>query len=131
MKRITPIILLKQRYSKAGIWINLWFLPTEAQVLFVQTLHDMVAEEGQDLRLEIRLSSESAEVQWMKQGILLQQSTKYSMEAQGHQRALTVHNIELSDRGTYRCESLHDRTQARLSVERTCQHLFLVLVLSV
>ncbi|XP_077176934.1 obscurin-like protein 1 isoform X2 [Paroedura picta] len=89
----------------------------EAQVLFVQTLHDLVVEEGQDMRLEVKLSLENAEVQWMKQGILLQPSVKYSMEAHGHQRALTIHNVELSDRGTYRCESLHDRTQARLNVE--------------
>ncbi|XP_048342589.1 obscurin-like protein 1 isoform X3 [Sphaerodactylus townsendi] len=89
----------------------------EAQVLFVQTLHDLVVEEGQNVHLEVQLSLENAEVQWMKQGILLQPSAKYSMEAQGHRRALTIHNVELSDRGTYRCESLHDRTQARLSVE--------------
>ncbi|XP_060628767.2 obscurin-like protein 1 isoform X2 [Anolis sagrei] len=89
----------------------------EAQVLFVKTLHDLVAEEGQDMRLEVELSLESAEVQWMKQGILLQQNSKFSMEAHGPQRALNIYNIELADRGTYRCESLHDRTQARLSVE--------------
>ncbi|XP_008110065.2 obscurin-like protein 1 isoform X1 [Anolis carolinensis] len=89
----------------------------EAQVLFVQMLHDLVAEEGQDVRLEVELSLESAEVQWMKQGILLQQNSKFSMEAHGPQRALTIYNIELADRGTYRCESLHDRTQARMSVE--------------
>ncbi|XP_039210335.1 obscurin-like protein 1 isoform X5 [Crotalus tigris] len=89
----------------------------EAQVLFVQTLGDLAAEEGQDVRLEVELSVESAEVQWMKQGILLQQNPRYSMEVQGPKRALTIHHIELADRGTYRCESLHDRTQARLSVE--------------
>ncbi|XP_054826058.1 obscurin-like protein 1 [Eublepharis macularius] len=89
----------------------------EAQVLFVQTLRDLMVEEGQDVHLEVKLSLENAEVQWMKQGILLQPSIKYSMEAHGHQRALTIHNAELSDRGTYRCESLHDRTQARLNVE--------------
>ncbi|XP_060543831.1 obscurin-like protein 1 isoform X6 [Pantherophis guttatus] len=89
----------------------------EAQVLFVRTLCDLAAEEGQDVRLEVELSVESAEVQWMKQGILLQQNPRYSMEVQGPKRALTIHHIELADRGTYRCESLHDRTQARLSVE--------------
>ncbi|XP_039210331.1 obscurin-like protein 1 isoform X2 [Crotalus tigris] len=89
----------------------------KAQVLFVQTLGDLAAEEGQDVRLEVELSVESAEVQWMKQGILLQQNPRYSMEVQGPKRALTIHHIELADRGTYRCESLHDRTQARLSVE--------------
>ncbi|XP_013918136.1 PREDICTED: obscurin-like protein 1 [Thamnophis sirtalis] len=89
----------------------------EAQVLFVRTLRDLAAEEGQDVRLEVELSVESAEVQWMKQGILLQQNPRLSMEVQGPKRVLTIHQIELADRGTYRCESLHDRTQARLSVE--------------
>ncbi|KAJ7346024.1 hypothetical protein JRQ81_001974 [Phrynocephalus forsythii] len=89
----------------------------EAQVLFVQTLHDLVAEEGQDVHLEVELSLESAEVQWMKQGILLQPNSKYSMEAHGSRRALTIYSVELGDRGIYRCESLHDRTQAKLSVE--------------
>ncbi|XP_032067800.1 obscurin-like protein 1 [Thamnophis elegans] len=89
----------------------------EAQVLFVRTLRDLAAEEGQDVRLEVELSVESAEVQWMKQGILLQQNPRHSMEVQGPKRVLTIHQIELADRGTYRCESLHDRTQARLSVE--------------
>lgn len=101
----------------------------EAQVLFVQTLCDLAAEEGQDVRLEVELSVESAEVQWMKQGILLQQNPRYSMEVQGPKRALTIHHIELADRGTYRCESLHDRTQARLSVERR-SHFYPDLVFS-
>lgn len=95
----------------------------EAQVLFVQTLSDLVAEEGQDVRLEVELSLETAEVQWMKQGILLQQSPKFLMEAYGYRRALTIRGLELTDRGTYRCESLHDRTQAKLSVERMCWSL--------
>ncbi|XP_042302958.1 obscurin-like protein 1 isoform X3 [Sceloporus undulatus] len=89
----------------------------EAQVLFVQTLRDLVAEEGQDVRFEVELSLESAEVQWMKQGILLQQNAKFFMEAHGPQRTLTIYSTELADRGIYRCESLHDRTQARLIVE--------------
>lgn len=90
----------------------------EAQVLFVQKLRDVVAEEQGDVCLEVEVSHEAAEVQWLKQGVLLQPSSKYQMQESGHRRTLTIRCLGHADRGTYRCESLHDRTQARLCVER-------------
>ncbi|XP_072197962.1 obscurin-like protein 1 [Excalfactoria chinensis] len=90
----------------------------EAQVLFVRKLQDMVAEEQQDVCLEVEVSHEAAEVQWLKQGVLLQPSDKYLMCESGCRRTLTIRSVSPSDRGTYRCESLHDRTQGKLSVER-------------
>ncbi|KAM6078945.1 obscurin-like protein 1 isoform 2-T2 [Theristicus caerulescens] len=89
----------------------------EAQVLFVQKLQDMVAEEQGDACLEVEVSHEAAEVQWLKQGILLQPGSKYQMQESGRRRTLTIHCLDPADRGTYRCETLHDRTQARLCVE--------------
>ncbi|NXG61417.1 OBSL1 protein, partial [Hemiprocne comata] len=89
----------------------------EAQVLFVQKLQDMVAEEQGDVCLEVEVSHEAAEVQWLKQGVLLQPGSKYQLQESGCRRTLTIHCLGPADRGTYRCESLHDRTQARLCVE--------------
>ncbi|XP_032045924.1 obscurin-like protein 1 [Aythya fuligula] len=89
----------------------------EAQVLFVQKLQDVVAEEEQDACLEVEVSHEAAEVQWLKQGVLLQPSGKHQLQESGRRRTLTIRSVSPSDRGTYRCESLHDRTQAKLSVE--------------
>ncbi|NWR81725.1 OBSL1 protein, partial [Centropus unirufus] len=89
----------------------------EAQVLFVQKLQDLVVEEEEDACLEVEVSHETAEVQWLKQGVLLQPGSKYQMQECGRRRTLTICCIRPSDRGTYRCESLHDRTQARLCVE--------------
>ncbi|NWI24750.1 OBSL1 protein, partial [Sula dactylatra] len=89
----------------------------EAQVLFVRKLRDMVAEEQGDACLEVEVSHEAAEVQWLKQGILLQPSSKYQLQESGHRRILTIRCLCPADRGTYRCETLHDRTQARLCVE--------------
>ncbi|KAK0685296.1 OBSL1 protein, partial [Pygoscelis papua] len=89
----------------------------EAQVLFVRKLQDVVAEEQGDACLEVEVSHEAAEVQWLKQGILLQPGTKYQLQESGRRRALTIRCLGPSDRGIYRCESLHDRTQARLCVE--------------
>ncbi|XP_068543742.1 obscurin-like protein 1 isoform X6 [Anas acuta] len=89
----------------------------EAQVLFVRKLRDVVAEEEQDVCLEVEVSHEAAEVQWLKQGVLLQPSGKHQLQESGRRRTLTIRSVSPSDRGTYRCESLHDRTQAKLSVE--------------
>ncbi|NWH50130.1 OBSL1 protein, partial [Fregata magnificens] len=89
----------------------------EAQVLFVRKLRDVVAEEQGDACLEVEVSHEAAEVQWLKQGILLQPSSKYQLQELGRRRTLTICCLGPADRGTYRCESLHDRTQARLCVE--------------
>ncbi|XP_075368115.1 obscurin-like protein 1 [Mycteria americana] len=89
----------------------------EAQVLFVRKLRDTVAEEQGDVCLEVEVSHEAAEVQWLKQGILLQPGSKYQLQESGRRRTLTIRCLGPADRGTYRCESLHDRTQARLCVE--------------
>ncbi|XP_015490829.1 obscurin-like protein 1 isoform X1 [Parus major] len=89
----------------------------EAQVLFVQKLQDVVAEEQGDVCLEVEVSHEAAEVQWLKQGILLQPGSKYLLQELGCRRTLTICCLGPADRGTYRCESLHDRTQAKLHVE--------------
>ncbi|TFJ98131.1 Obscurin-like protein 1 [Platysternon megacephalum] len=88
----------------------------EAQVLFVRKLQDVVAEELQDALLEVELSREAGEVQWLKQGVLVQPGSKYQLQEAGRRRGLTIRSLSPSDRGTYRCESLHDRTQAKLSV---------------
>lgn len=90
----------------------------EAQVLFVRKLQDVVAEEQGDVCLEVEVSHETAEVQWLKQGILLQPGSKYQLQELGCRRILTIHCLGPADHGTYRCESLHDRTQAKLCVER-------------
>nr|XP_054492597.1 obscurin-like protein 1 [Agelaius phoeniceus] len=89
----------------------------EAQVLFVRKLQDVVAEEQGDACLEVEVSHEAAEVQWLKQGILLQPGSKYQLQESGCRRTLTICCLGPADRGTYRCESLHDRTQAKLHVE--------------
>uniref|UniRef100_A0A7M4FPV9 Obscurin-like protein 1 n=1 Tax=Crocodylus porosus TaxID=8502 RepID=A0A7M4FPV9_CROPO len=71
-----------------------------------------------DACLEVELSHAGAEVQWLKQGVLLQPGAKYQLQEAGCRRTLTIRSLSPSDRGTYRCETLHDRTQAKLSVER-------------
>lgn len=92
----------------------------EQQVLFTKKMAPVVAEEYSQATLEVEVSLESGEVQWMRQGVLIHPGAKYTLKHQSFKHSLTVHKVAPSDRGTYSCETLHDRTQAQLTVEREC-----------
>ncbi|XP_055070971.2 obscurin isoform X12 [Misgurnus anguillicaudatus] len=89
----------------------------EAQVFFTKSMESAVAEEYSDVTLEVEVSHEKGEVQWMRQGVVIHPGPKFTLKQNGRKRSITIHKLVLSDRGTYSCETLHDRTQARLSVE--------------
>lgn len=77
-----------------------------------------MAEEFGDATLETEISLETGEVQWMRQGVVIQPGPRHTLGQNGCKRSLTIYNLNLSDRGTYRCETLHDRAQVKLNVER-------------
>ncbi|XP_076858629.1 obscurin-like isoform X2 [Brachyhypopomus gauderio] len=89
----------------------------ETQVVFTKSMEPVTAEEFGEATLEVEVSLESGEVQWMKQGVVIHPGPKFALKETGRKRSLTVRKLALSDRGTYTCETLHDRTQAQLSVE--------------
>ncbi|XP_076603670.1 obscurin-like protein 1 [Chaetodon auriga] len=89
----------------------------EQQVLFIKKMTPVVAEEYSEATLEVEVSLDSGEVQWMRQGVLIHPGAKYTLKHKGRKHSLTIHKLAMSDRGTYSCETLHDRTQAQLTVE--------------
>lgn len=91
---------------------------TDAQVLFTKRMDAVMAEEFGEATLETEVCLESGEVQWMRQGVVIQPGPRHKLTQNGCKRSLTISNLNLSDRGTYRCETLHDRTQVKLNVER-------------
>uniref|UniRef100_A0AAV2L9H2 Ig-like domain-containing protein n=1 Tax=Knipowitschia caucasica TaxID=637954 RepID=A0AAV2L9H2_KNICA len=97
--------------SKASLRVQ------EAQITFTKRMESVMAEEMEDATLQTEVSLDSGEVQWMRQGVVIQAGPHYSLTHEGRTRRLTLHNLTLNDRGTYRCESLHDRTQVKLHVE--------------
>ncbi|XP_063323695.1 obscurin-like protein 1a [Pelmatolapia mariae] len=97
--------------SKASLKVQ------EAQVMFTKKMEAVMAEEFGDATLETEISLEVGEVQWMRQGVVIQSGPRHTLAQNGCKRSLTIHNLTLSDRGTYRCETLHDRTQVKLNVE--------------
>lgn len=85
-------------------------------------MKSVVAEEFGEATFEVELNLECREVQWMRQGVVIHPGSKFTLKKNGQKCMLTIHNLALSDRGTYTCETLHDRTQASLSVERESAH---------
>ncbi|XP_068102053.1 obscurin-like protein 1 isoform X2 [Hyperolius riggenbachi] len=88
----------------------------EAHVMFVQSLEDKEVEEEEDVTLQVQVTTERAEVHWVKQGVIIQPSERFSIESSDRTHTLTIRCIQPSDRGRYSCESLHDRTDCRLNV---------------
>lgn len=86
--------------------------------MFIKKMEAVIADEFGDATLETEISLETGEVQWMRQGVVIQPGPRHTLAQNGHKRSLTIHNLTLSDRGTYRCETLHDRAQVKLNVER-------------
>uniref|UniRef100_A0A665WLU6 Obscurin like cytoskeletal adaptor 1a n=1 Tax=Echeneis naucrates TaxID=173247 RepID=A0A665WLU6_ECHNA len=99
------------KLSKASLKVQ------EAQVMFTKKMEPIMAEEFGDATLETEISLETGEVQWMRQGVVIQPGPRYTLAQDGCKRSLVIHNLTLSDRGTYRCETLHDRTQVKVNVE--------------
>ncbi|XP_078147331.1 obscurin-like protein 1a [Centroberyx gerrardi] len=97
--------------SKASLKVQ------EAQVMFTKKMEAIMAEEFGDATMETEVSLETGEVQWMRQGVVIQPGPRHTLAQDGCKRSLTILNLNLSDRGTYRCETLHDRTQVKLNVE--------------
>ncbi|XP_061648759.1 obscurin-like protein 1 isoform X6 [Phyllopteryx taeniolatus] len=89
----------------------------EQQVMFTKKMTAVTAEEYGEVTLQVEVSLDSREVQWMRQGVLLHPGAKYTLKNKGHKHSLTIHTLAMSDRGTYSCETLHDCTQAQLTVE--------------
>ncbi|XP_078455386.1 obscurin [Lampetra planeri] len=89
----------------------------EATVRFVRGLEPLAVEEGADAALEVEVSSAEAEVCWMRNGVVLNADERVRLDAQGPRRSLLIAGVRGADGGLYSCETLHDKSQARLRVE--------------
>ncbi|KAF5903930.1 obscurin isoform X3, partial [Clarias magur] len=86
-------------------------------VMFVKTLENKTVQEEDRVDLQVELSRPSDEVKWMKNGIVLQPEGNLQMQADGVKQTLIFKSVTYADRGVYSCETLDDKTQAKLTVE--------------
>uniref|UniRef100_A0A672L8R1 Obscurin, cytoskeletal calmodulin and titin-interacting RhoGEF b n=1 Tax=Sinocyclocheilus grahami TaxID=75366 RepID=A0A672L8R1_SINGR len=87
-------------------------------ITFKKKLADMTVTEQDTVRLEVELSKPSKDVKWMKNGVVLQQGENMEIHVDGAKQALVLKSVAYADRGHYSCETLDDKTQAKLTVER-------------
>ncbi|XP_066483103.1 obscurin isoform X3 [Tiliqua scincoides] len=89
----------------------------ETPVVFLKKLEAKTIQEKETLTLEVELSKPSTEVKWMKNGSLLRPSADVELKAEGTKHSLVIKSAASTDRGYYSCETLHDKTQAKVAVE--------------
>lgn len=91
-------------------------LPDEP-VTFKKKLENLTVEEQSDVKMEVELSKPSEEVRWMKNSVVLQPAGNIEIRVDAAKQTLVFKSVTCADRGVYSCETLDDKTQAKLSVE--------------
>ncbi|XP_041423263.1 obscurin isoform X2 [Xenopus laevis] len=89
----------------------------EKPLTFKKKLEAITVEERQTVRFEVEVSKATKEVKWMKNSIVLQPSENIEIQSEGTKQILILKNVTYTDRGLYCCETLDDKTQAKLNVE--------------
>ncbi|XP_062259632.1 obscurin isoform X2 [Platichthys flesus] len=86
-------------------------------VTFKKKLENLTVDEQSEVKMEVELSKKSDEVRWMKNSIVLQAAGNLEIRVDGAKQALVFKSVTHGDRGIYSCETLDDKTQAKLTVE--------------
>ncbi|KAJ3594699.1 hypothetical protein NHX12_004006 [Muraenolepis orangiensis] len=89
----------------------------QVPVTIKNKLENLTVEEQSEVRMEVELSRPSAEVRWMKNGVVLQPAGNTELVVDGAKQSLVLKSVTYADRGLYSCETLDDKTQAKLTVE--------------
>ncbi|XP_058254106.1 obscurin isoform X10 [Hemibagrus wyckioides] len=87
-------------------------------VMIIRKLENKTVQEQDTVELEVELSRPSTEVKWMKNGIVLQPEGNLNIKVDGVKQTLIFKSVTCADRGFYSCETLDDKTQAKLTVEK-------------
>lgn len=108
-------ILFQQHIFRSCI--NVFHCITEMRIRFVKLLQHTVAHADGMVTLRCEVCKPKADVQWLKNGVEIVPSRRFSIRADGVERSLTIHRLSHEDAGDYSCESRDDRTTASLRVE--------------
>lgn len=90
------------------------------RIKFIRLLQDTLAHADSMVTLRCEVCKPKADVQWLKNGVEVVPSRRFTIRADGVERSLTIHRLTREDAGEYACESRDDRTTATLRVE--CKH---------
>uniref|UniRef100_A0A4W4FCR3 Obscurin, cytoskeletal calmodulin and titin-interacting RhoGEF b n=1 Tax=Electrophorus electricus TaxID=8005 RepID=A0A4W4FCR3_ELEEL len=99
------------KVSKATLQVQ------QLPVTFKKKLENITVQELDTVKLEVELSRPSREVKWMRNGVVLQPGGNLKIQFDGTNHILILQSVTYADRGLYSCETLDDKTQAKLTVE--------------
>ncbi|XP_028831505.1 obscurin isoform X15 [Denticeps clupeoides] len=99
------------KVSKATLQVQ------QVPVTFKKKMENLTVQEQDEVRLEVVLSRPSTDVKWMKNGVVLQPEGSLEICVDGAKQTLLFKHVTSADRGYYSCETLDDKTQAKLTVE--------------
>ncbi|XP_025832493.1 titin isoform X2 [Agrilus planipennis] len=89
----------------------------ETKPEFLRKLEDYEATEKQIAILEVEVTSETAEVNWFKDGTPIEKTdTKYKIEKDGGVRRLLIRSASIHDEGEYSCTLTDEQCSAELTV---------------
>ncbi|XP_062847132.1 obscurin isoform X3 [Trichomycterus rosablanca] len=89
----------------------------EPPVVFIKKLEGLTVQEQDTVKLEVELSRMASEIKWMKNGVVLQPEKNLNIQVDGAKQTLILKNVSCADQGLYSCETLDDKTEAKLTVE--------------
>jgi hypothetical protein len=72
---------------------------------------------GQDVKISVKLSSQSANVKWLKDGENIKESNKYMFMTDGADRSIIIKNATIEDVAQYMCVAENVRTVTELDLE--------------
>lgn len=89
----------------------------EHPVLFIKKLECLTVQEQDTVELEVQLNRMASDIKWMKNGVILQPGNNLNIQVDGAKQTLILKNVSCADQGLYSCETLDDKTEAKLTVE--------------
>ena len=80
-------------------------------------LEHCTVQEDEKVKLEVETSEPSLDVKWRKDNVVLQPGGDMEIHVQGTKHSLSFKKISSADQGYYSCETMDDKTRAKLTVE--------------
>lgn len=100
---------------------------TALPVLFKIALHNLETEAEENAVFRCELTKPRAKVTWRKNNNVIESSSKYELKQDGVVAVLIIYKLQRGDSGDYSCETEHDRTSAKLTVNGR-NHLIIILI---
>lgn len=78
---------------------------------FLETLRDIEVTENKDVRLEVRVQGTEPDIDWYKNGVLIEDTTSRTEFVENEERgsyAYLIYGATTDDQGTYRCTAVNE-----------------------